>query len=333
MAPFVATMAMVGPRAPAPPAPRPRPEDPALAAAGMALGLPIGILHGPSSAIYAFIAYVAGVSGAVLGFTEPGSVERSALRKVLLFGLLPIAAYAFYQRSLHLPDWDRTWLRGDPDSRASATPSRARSAPSARSTARGRWRRCWRSRCCATSPCGGRGRSSSPAPILIVVALSLTFVRSAWVALIAAGAGARHRLPRARARASCSAARPIVVVAAIALSPVSNTARDVVDRFRSINTSGDTSSEERSATVERDAADRARGTAGPRDGQCRRGVQAQRRLQPARPRQRLPAACSTRSGSSASRSSSRRWRSCSEPPGTAPGRGRRARTSGSSSSR
>ncbi len=247
VAPFVATMAMVGLELLRLRLPDRVRKILLVAAAGMALGLPIGILHGPSSAIYAFIAYVAGVSGAVLGFTEPGSVERSALRKVLLFGLPPIAAYAFYQRSLHLPDWDRTWLQatqltsiGDPEQ------GKIRAFGSLNSPG-------------ALAPllalsllCYLTVRRARPivvaGAILIVVALSLTFVRSAWVALIAAGV-AHVIASRGQSARVVFGSAAVVVVAAIALSPVSNTARDVVDRFRSINTSGDTSSEERSATV------------------------------------------------------------------------------------
>src|SRR3954471_12547169 len=62
VAPFVATLALVGLELLRIRLPERVRRILLVAAAGMALGLPIGILHGPSSAIYAFIAYVAGVS-------------------------------------------------------------------------------------------------------------------------------------------------------------------------------------------------------------------------------------------------------------------------------
>ena len=77
-----------------------------LAAAGFAIGLPVGLLAGPRAAVYAFIAYPAGVSAGVLGFGERTSPRGSTLRKVLLFGIPVIAVYAIVQREFLLPTWD-----------------------------------------------------------------------------------------------------------------------------------------------------------------------------------------------------------------------------------
>ena len=267
----------------------------------MALGLPIGILHGPSSAIYAFIAYVAGVSGAVLGFTEPGSVERSALRKVLLFGLPPIAAYAFYQRSLHLPGWDRTWLQatqltsiGDPE--------------------QGKIR--------------AFGTLNSPGALAPLLALSLLCYLT-----VRAGAADRRRRRRPHRRRAVADVRAIGLggahrgrasrtssprAAAARGSVFGSAAVVVVDRARPVAGQQHRPRRRRPLPLDqherrhlvrgavrhrqRDAADRARRAAGPRDRQRRRGVEAQPGLEPARPRQRLPQPALPGRASSASRS-------------------------------
>src|SRR5829696_6345662 len=67
-----------------------------VAAGGFALGLPVGLIHGPTSGMYAFVAYVAAVSAAVLGVGERTTAQESTLRRVLLYGIPPVAAYAIY---------------------------------------------------------------------------------------------------------------------------------------------------------------------------------------------------------------------------------------------
>jgi putative inorganic carbon (hco3(-)) transporter len=221
-----------------------------IAAAGFAIGLPVGLLTGPRSAAYAFIAYLAGVSGAALGFSEDTRVRGSTLRRVLLFILPPIAAYAIAQRFLPLPSWDRAWI--DATQLASVggtgnTPVRAFATLNSPG---------------ALAPLLGLAllsyltvtRARTIAVIgaaVVAVALSLTFVRSAWVALIVAGLA--HIIASegrsARLILPCGAA---IVAATLALAPVSSTARDVLDRFKTIqHFRGDTSSSDRSATLSR----------------------------------------------------------------------------------
>ena len=83
---------------------------------------------------------------------------------------------------------------------------------------------------------------------LIAVALSVTFVRSAWVALMVAGI-AHVVASNGRSARVVFGAAAVMVAASLALSPVSSTAHDVVNRFESITNREDTSTTERSATV------------------------------------------------------------------------------------
>ena len=112
-----------------------------LAAGGFALGLPIGFAVGPRSAVFALIAYGTAVAAGVLGFREAQSSEDSTLRRVLVFGMPLIAAYAIAQRYLPLTPWDQNWLQTI-DFVSIGTEPRDRCGCSARSTAPGARRAC-----------------------------------------------------------------------------------------------------------------------------------------------------------------------------------------------
>jgi O-antigen ligase len=84
--------------------------------------------------------------------------------------------------------------------------------------------------------------------VIICVASSLTFVRSAWLGLIVAGLA--HVIASRGASARVVFGTVVVIVlTAVALSPVSTTAHNVVDRFKTVKELGqDTSATERQAT-------------------------------------------------------------------------------------
>jgi hypothetical protein len=218
-----------------------------VAAAGFAIGLPIGLVAGPRSAVYAFVAYLAGVAGAVLGFGESGSLEDSVLRRVLLFGMPPIAVYAILQNLLPLPSWDQAWIDAtgfssigieqEGDVRVFATLN----SPGTLAALLGLSLLCYLTihRARVVTIVGAA---------LLAVALSLTFVRSAWVALIVAGL-AHVVASNGRSARLVLGSGAVIVAATLALAPVSPTANDVLQRFKSItNFRGDTSSNERRAT-------------------------------------------------------------------------------------
>lgn len=218
-----------------------------LAPAGFAFGLPLGAAH-PSAALYAFGAYVAGVGGAIIGFAEPPSLHGSALRKVLLFGLVPIAAYGIVQHVIRLPVWDQRWLDATgvlsigTSSNGSIRAFGTLNAPGALAPLLGLSLLCYLT--------VHRGRTpASIAFTLVAVALAVTFVRSAWIAL---GVAAVAHIVASRGHSL----RPVLLVAglavgaSLALAPVSSTARDVVNRFNTIGQPGsDTSATDRRATL------------------------------------------------------------------------------------
>jgi putative inorganic carbon (hco3(-)) transporter len=219
-----------------------------IAAAGFALGLPLGLVAGPRSAVYAFVAYLAGIAGAVLGLGESGSVQDSMLRRILLFGLPPIAAYAILQHVLPLPSWDQAWIDATGFSSIGIEEGgdvrvfASLNSPGTLAALLGLSLLCYLTihRARVVTIAGAA---------LLAVALSLTFVRSAWVALIVAGL-AHVLASNGRSARLVLGSGAVIVAATLALAPVSSTAQAVLNRFTSITDfRGDTSSNERRATL------------------------------------------------------------------------------------
>ena len=217
-----------------------------IAAAGFTIGLPFGLVAAASSGVFAFLAYLAAMSGGVLGLAERASVQDSTLRRVLLYGLPPIAAYAILQRVFPLPSWDRTWVLatellsvGNPD-KGPIHVFGTLNHPGALAPLLGLSLLCYLTIRRVT-------KITIVGAALITIALQLTFVRGAWVALILAGI-AHVVASGGRSARIVFGALAVTAVATVALSPVSHTAKDVIERFKTIKSS-DTSVQERSATL------------------------------------------------------------------------------------
>jgi hypothetical protein len=219
-----------------------------LAAGGFALGLPIGFVHGPRSAIYAFIAYASAVSAGVLGYREAQSGEDSTLRRVLVVGMPLIAAYAIAQRYLPMSPWDQNWLdtthfdsigtgRDDHSVRVFGSLNSPGTLGALLSLALLCY--LWKFQHRMLAALGAT---------LIVVALSLTYVRAAQWALVIA-ALAHVVASRGGSARLVLGSMAVVVAASFALSPVSGAARDAVNRFETITKlGGDRSATDRSTS-------------------------------------------------------------------------------------
>ena len=220
-----------------------------LAAGGFAMGLPVGFVAGPRAAVFAFIAYAAGVMGAVLGIGEGTTVQASTLRRILLFAIPPIAIYAIFQRAVHLPEWDQYWLDASGfDSAGVSDGQKVRvfgtlNSPGTLAPLLGMTLLCYltvhKARAITIASAG-----------VVAVALSYTFVRSAWFALIAAGIAHVVVSRGASARIVLGSAA-VIVAATLALAPISPTANEVLERFKTIQNLGrDDSATTRSATLD-----------------------------------------------------------------------------------
>ena len=197
--------------------------------------------------MFALCAYVAGIAGAVLGLGESSSDGRSTLRSVLLFGMVPVAAYAVLQSAFDLPRWDRSWLDTTGfgsigiEEGAKVRVFSSLNSPGTLAALLGLSLLCYLT--------VRRGRLLAVAgAALVAVALALTFVRSAWIALFVAAA-AHVIASRGQSARLVVAAIAIAVTVTLALAPVNSTAQDVVERFNTITDfSGDTSTRERRST-------------------------------------------------------------------------------------
>jgi putative inorganic carbon (hco3(-)) transporter len=248
LAPFIATAAIAGLEFAGTRVPFTVRRVMLLAVAGIAIGLPLGLVSSPEGAMYASLAYLTGVCGAVLGYNERPGLRESNLRRVLLFGMVPIAIYAILQRSVPLPPWDRAWLNAFEFTSIGGvdTPIRVYASlngPGTLAPLLG-----LALLCCLTVRRHPKAVLFSA--VILTIALSLTFVRSAWVALIAAGI-AHVIASEGRSARLIGSAAAVVVVATLALAPVSNTAADVVSRFSTIGQpSTDQSAEARRTSFE-----------------------------------------------------------------------------------
>jgi putative inorganic carbon (hco3(-)) transporter len=248
LAPFIATAAIAGLEFAGTHVPWSVRRVMVLAAGGFAVGLPLGLVNSPEGAMYASLAYLAGVCGAVLGYDERLSLRESNLRRVLLYAMIPIAAYAIAQRLLPLPPWDREWLDAFEFTSIGGidTPIRvygSLNGPGTLAPLLG-----LALLCCLTVRRHSKTVILSAA--LLTVALSLTFVRSAWMALIVAGI-AHVIASRGRSARLVLGSAAVIAVASVALAPVSPTASDVVSRFSTIGQpSSDASAEARRTSFE-----------------------------------------------------------------------------------
>lgn len=218
-----------------------------MAAAGFAMGLPLGVLH-PSAALYALGAYIAGLAGAILGFSEPGTVEGSALRRFLLFAMVPVALYGLIQNVLGLPSWDNQWLQATgaisigTSSNGSVRIFSTLNAPGALAPLLGMAILC-------LLTVRNHRNVASVGFVILAAALALTYVRSAWVSLIVA-AVSYAIVSDGRSKGVVFGVAALTAAATLALSPVSHTAHDVVNRFTTIGQPGsDTSASARTATL------------------------------------------------------------------------------------
>jgi O-Antigen ligase len=223
-----------------------------LAAAGFTVGLPLGVLH-PQSGVYAFAAYLSGVTAMVLGFNESPSLRSSTLRRVLIFGVPLVALYAIVlQRILPLPHWEQAWLDSvdfnsiGADSTGHVRVFSTLNAPGTLAPLLGLALLAY----LTVHPRTSRARNLALASALVLaVALDLTFVRSSWLALPLA-ALAHVIASRGRSARIVFGIAAFVVAGTLVLSPVSPIARDVVNRASTFgNLSSDVSLTNRSATL------------------------------------------------------------------------------------
>lgn len=155
-----------------------------VAALGLMLGVPVGLVVDPAAASFAALAYGAGLSAFVLGWGDgvrPG--QGQSLQRTLAVALVPLAVYAILQYFLPLSAWDANWVESS-GLKSLGAPEEDRirvfstlNAPFTFAIV------------VAVGIVLGLGVKRAlalrlPALLPLVLALALTFVRSAWLALV-----------------------------------------------------------------------------------------------------------------------------------------------------
>lgn len=255
LAPFVATAVVAGLALNELKLPRRVSRLLLFAGGGFALGLPIGLVASPPAAVFALLAYVGGVSAAVIGYREGAAGRHAALRGLLFVALPFIAVYAIAQNLLGPTSWDQQWLDtvdissiGVPGQKDKVRVFGTLNAPGV----------------LGGILCIGllwhlanrRGNPLALVPVaLLGTALAFTFVRAAWVALVVAALV--HLVVtngRSGARIAFTVATTILLVTALA--SVNPTANALVNRGDSLgNLEQDESARVRVATPSTLAAD------------------------------------------------------------------------------
>lgn len=220
-----------------------------LAAAGLLMGLPLGLLVSPPGGTFALFAYGAGLSAFVLGYTERGRLSGVSLYRVLLVATPPLALYGLVQY-FALPIWDAAWLE-DTGFITAISPDAQRVRVFSTLNSPGTF-----------APLLGvaiilllASRRVGPAQLFALAtaafALALTYVRSSWIAL-AAGMLALALASHGRAAARVAVVVAIIVMAVPALAAGGGTAGAVVGRFDTLSSlETDTSANARITTQTR----------------------------------------------------------------------------------
>jgi hypothetical protein len=148
------------------------------------LGAPLGFIADPAAASFAAVAYLAGLSGFVLGWGDGVRPEAgSTLYRTLAVALVPLSIYAVVQYFVPLASWDENWVEaGELGSIGAPQEEKIRVFSTLNSPftfaivlATG-----------MLLSLGTAQRASKSALYLLplAIALALTYVRSAWLALV-----------------------------------------------------------------------------------------------------------------------------------------------------
>ncbi len=201
----------------------------ACAGAGYLVGLPIGLMVAPPAAVFALVAYGAGVSAAVIALTLSPTGAAAALRRSLVWLLPLIALYGIAQHLAGPTRWDQAWL-DTVDVITFGAPGQE-----------------GRVRVFATLNSPGTlagllsvglllhlaARRTRPLVLLpvaaLLLALAFTYVRSAWVAIVVA-ALAHVAATHGRSAARVGGTLALAVVSALALASVAPPAAALVER-------------------------------------------------------------------------------------------------------
>jgi hypothetical protein len=220
-----------------------------LAACGFAFGVPLG-LRNPTAFLFDGFAYIAALSGLILGYAEVQAGDKQVTLSRLLLLFIPIVAvYGTYQYFNLLP-WDKHWFE-TVEFASLGAPQKGHPRIWGTLNAPGTFAPILALSILAVLSIGHRGWQRVVPIVPLVLALAFTFVRSAWVGLVVALI-VIAAASRGRALVRVLGLVGVVVAVAIAGSAVSPAGQAVVERATTFGSLGnDTSAQARTNTPER----------------------------------------------------------------------------------
>jgi O-antigen ligase len=217
-----------------------------LAGCGFAFGIPRG-LSNLTALLFDGLAYVAALSGLVLGYADLKHRGGPATLWRMLLLLIPLVAiYGIYQYFNMLP-WDRHWFETAPITSIGA-PQKGHPRIWGTLNSPGTFAPLIALSVLALISASRVYAQRLLALIPLVVALALTFVRSAWAGLIVALLVLGF-VSRGKAAVRLVGLVAIIVIAAVVAASASPTGQAVVSRFTTFGSLGsDTSAQARTRT-------------------------------------------------------------------------------------
>lgn len=222
----------------------------ALAAIGILLGVPIGLVADPAASSFAAVAYIAGLSAFILGWGDgvrPASL--ASLHRVLAVALVPLALYAIAQYFFSLTSWDANWVASAELASIGAPQEghiRVFSTLNSPFTF---------AIVLAVGVILGLGvqrrlGTGIAVTVPLLVALALTFVRSAWLALVV-GVLVFAGAARGRSGGRIAAVVAICLLALVTVGGSNPTTSAFTRRVTSLGNPEDVSARERLETTKR----------------------------------------------------------------------------------
>lgn len=154
-----------------------------IAGVGFLIGAPMGLLHDPSSLMYALLSYLSGVAAIVIGWTDGRDDQEPTLLTNLKWMMPPLAIYGIVQYFLPLTSWDKNWIE-TVQLASIGSPQEGHIRIFSTLNSPGTF-----GLVLAVALILGFGMKRGTlfawaSNLLLVVALALTYVRSAWLALV-----------------------------------------------------------------------------------------------------------------------------------------------------
>jgi len=152
---------------------------------GYSIGIPLGLLRAPSSALFATFAYLSAAGCFVIGYRDADAPRRLSLPTVLMLAMPVVALYAFRQYFFDLPEWDQVWYE-EAEINSAGSPDEGRVRVWGALNSPGTFALVLAVSTLALITARRVTPFHLAAAAAVLGALALTYVRSAWLGLVVA---------------------------------------------------------------------------------------------------------------------------------------------------